>query len=187
LPNEFHHDVGEFLKPMTQSRRQAWVANLVAKLNGMHPPAIEPRVAGMAIRQMLANGETNWKRFEGYCRMEAEGPPPIPQISEKRGTSRNGVEPEIKLAAAKQLEEIKKLRIGVQTVQGTKYHVPIGALEELPTAVRSAVAALGGSLASGAQRIIDCPPDKYSILLGQFQTLYAGAIQTERARIGAHA
>jgi hypothetical protein len=97
------------------------------------------------------------------------------------------IEPEIKLAAAKQLEEIKKLRIGTQTVQGIKYHVPAQSLEELPPAVRSAVAALGGSLAAGAQRIIECPTDKYSILLGQFQTLYAGAINTERARMGAHA
>jgi hypothetical protein len=187
MPNEFHADVGQFLKPMPPARRQAWASNLVAKLNGMHPPKIEPRIAGLALRQMLANGETNWKRFEGYCRLEAEGPPAVPENSGKRGTGRSAIEAEIKLAAAKQLEEIKKLRIGVQTVQGIKYHIPAQSLEELPPAVRSAIAALGGSLAAGAQRIIECPTDKYSILLGQFQTLYAGAVNTERARMGAHA
>jgi hypothetical protein len=187
MPDEFRGDVRSFLKPMTSARRKAWASNLAAKLNGMHPPKIEPRIAGLALRQMLANGETNWKRFEGYCRLEAEGPPAVPENSGKRGTGRSGIEAEIKLAAAKQLEEIKKLRIGVQTVQGIKYHVPAQSLEELPPAVRSAIAALGGSLAAGAQRIIECPTDKYSILLGQFQTLYAGAVNTERARLGAHA
>jgi hypothetical protein len=93
----------------------------------------------------------------------------------------------VKLAAAQQLEEIQKLKVRSQTAHGIRYSIPVSKLEELPPAVKSAIAALGGSLTSGAQRIIDCPGDKYSILLGQFQTLYAGAIQTERARIGAHA
>jgi hypothetical protein len=82
---------------------------------------------------------------------------------------------------------VKKLAIGVQTLQGTKYHIPTGQLEELPTAVKSAIAALGGSLTSGAQRILDTPGDKYGILLSQFTKLYAGAIATERTRLGAHA
>jgi hypothetical protein len=97
FPREFYGDIQSFLAPMVPARKQAWVANLLAKLNGMHPPKIEPQVAGAAIRQMLANGETNWKRFEGYCRMESGGPPPAKSNGSK-------IEPAIELAAGKQLE-----------------------------------------------------------------------------------
>lgn len=188
LPAKYRKDFDSLLDVALSrpAERESWLRSLHAVLfDGYEFPSRDPELLGQGLREMLGTpGAPTWRKYAGFVRPLAA---PVPQNSEKRGTTSNGIEPAVKLAAAQQLEEIQKLKVGSQTLHGMKYHVPLTELEALPPAVKSAIAALGGSLTSGAQRIIDCPSDKYSILLGQFQTLYAGAIQTERARIGAHA
>lgn len=187
LPEKYRPDLDSLLDTALSkaTERESWVRSLHAVLfDGYEFPSRDPEHLGQGLREMLGTpGAPTWRKYAGFVRKLTEKPGP--QNSGKRGPSRNGVEPAIELAAGQQLEEIQKLRVQTQTQLGIKYHIPKQSLEELPTAVRAAIAALGGSLTSGAQRIIDTPTDKYGILLAQFTKLYAGAIQTERTKMAA--
>jgi hypothetical protein len=188
LPESYRPDFDSLLDVAlaTAAEREAWVRSLHAVFfDGYEFPTHDPELLGQGLRQMLgARGAPTWRKYAGFVR------PLLPgyeaPASQKNGSNGHGkIEPAIELAAGKQLEEIQKLKVRTQTSVGIKFHIPVASLEELPPAVQSAIAALGGSLTSGAQRILDTPGDKYGILLSQFTKLYAGAIQTERARISA--
>jgi hypothetical protein len=184
LPESYHDDLNSLLDIALgkASERESWLRSLHAVLfDGYEFPSRDPEILGQGLREMLgAQGAPTWRKYSGFVRRLLKGDD-IPVKTNGHGK----IEHAIELAAGQQLEEVQKLKIGVQTLQGTKWHIPIGQLQELPPAVQSAIAALGGSLTSGAQRILDTPGDKYGILLSQFTKLYAGAIQTERARISA--
>lgn len=161
-----------------------WAAECDAMLDGMggHVKA-SPALLGKAIRDLTANGKLkspSLRQFRNYVKgAAAEDVPSVK--SNGNGT----VEAAVKLAAGQQLEELQKLKVRTQTQLGVKFHIPRESLEALPTAVKSAIAALGGSLSSGAQRILDADGKEYGFVLSQFTQLYAGAIQSERARISA--
>jgi hypothetical protein len=184
FPAAYHDDLNSLLdialaKP---SERESWLRSLHAVLfDGYEFPSHDPEILGQGLREMLgAQGAPTWRKYAGFVRPLTKNDPP-PAKSNGHGK----IEPAIELAAGQQLEEIQKLKVRTQTSVGIKFHIPVASLEELPPAVQSAIAALGGSLTSGAQRILDTPGDKYGILLSQFSKLYAGAIQAERARIPA--
>lgn len=188
LPESYRPDFDSLLDVALakDAERESWLRSLHAVLfDGYEFPSRDPELLGQGLREMLGTqGAPTWRKYAGFVRPLLPG---VPENSGKRGTGRNGVEPAIELAAGQQLEEIQKLKVRTQTPAGIRYSIPVASLEALPSAVKSAIAALGGSLTSGAQRILDTPGDKYGILLSQFTKLYAGAIQTERARLGAHA
>jgi hypothetical protein len=186
LPEKYRTDLDSLLdtglgKP---TERESWLRSLHAVLfDGYEFPSRDPEILGQGLREMLGTqGAPTWQKYSGFVRRLTRGESPPP-------TRANGsrIDPAIELAAGKQLEEIIKLGVRVQSAIGVGYQIPPSKLQELPAAVKSAIAALGGSLASGAQRILDTPPDKYGILLSQFAKLYAGAISVESARVGAHA
>jgi hypothetical protein len=103
LPEQYRPDLEAFLRSLGSHTRQlAWIRNLDAKLNGMHPPVASPEVVGAALRQLAANGEApNWKRFEGYLRMEAA--PPLERTNGHRPTGKT-------LAATQLIAAIRKRR-----------------------------------------------------------------------------
>lgn len=182
LPDKYRQDLDSLLDIALgkASERESWLRSLHAVLfDGYEFPTRNIEFLGQGLREMLGTpGAPTWRKYAGFVRRL--------QVGDAPATKANGkVEPAIELAAGEQLAEIRNLAIGVQTLQGTKWQIPKGALEELPTAVRTAIAALGGSLTSGAQRVVDTPSDKYGILLSQFTKLYAGAIQVERGKIHA--
>lgn len=184
-PEGYRHDLNSLLDVALArpSERESWLRSLGAVLfDGYKFPSRDPKILGQGLREMLgAQGAPTWAKYSGFVRRLTKGDDAPPAHTNGHGK----LEPAIELAAGQQLEEIQKLKVRTQTSVGIKFHIPVASLEELPPAVQSAIAALGGSLTSGAQRILDVPPDKYGILLSQFTKLYAGAIQTERARISA--
>jgi hypothetical protein len=183
FPEGYHDDLNSLLdialaKP---SERESWLRSLHAVLfDGYEFPTHDPEILGQGLREMLgAQGAPTWRKYAGFVRPLTKNDSP-PAKSNEHGK----IEPAIELAAGQQLEEIQKLKVRTQTSVGIKFHIPVASLEELPPAVQSAIAALGGSLTSGAQRILDAQgTERYGIILGQFTKLYAGAIATERARI----
>lgn len=91
LPADYGADLDDLLARTPGERHLPWLRSLLAKANGLHPPLAPPAVLGEAIRQFNTNGETNWRRFEGYVRDLAEGRTPTPKQSPTdRGATRRG-------------------------------------------------------------------------------------------------
>lgn len=180
LPEEYRPDLVAFLKSLgREDRQQAWVRNLDAVLGGIGDVPAPPERVGAAIRQLIGNGEKpNWNLFRGYLRNEGKQPAPP-----KNGTyPQSRVSDEVKGAAMLILGDLRKTRQTIPTPNGNRYTIAKSEIEALPPAASRALMAIGG-----AQVIASADENRFSILISQFATAYAGAIAEEKTRIGARA
>lgn len=180
LPEEYRDDLTGFLKSLGSLERQSsWIRNLDAVMVGMNEPPVKPEVVGAAIRQLVGNGERpNWNLFRGYLRTEAR--PPHQHTNGNRPGSGRPTD-DVKGVAMLILGDLRKTRIlATNSGHGVQYSISKSEVDALPPAASRALMAIGG-----AHQIANADDQRFSILISQFATAYAGAIAEEKSRLGA--